>query len=262
MCQVLEISRASFYKWLNRKVPLQELENKELIKNIVDIYNKYEGIYGYRRIYIYIRLKLQKKVNHKRIYRLMKLIGLQAVIRRKRKKYIKSTPSCVAKNILNRKFNETIPNKKWVTDVTEFKLKNGNKVYLSSIYDLGSKKIISHEINTSNNNDFVFKTIKKAMRGRNTKGILLHSDRGYQYTSPSFKALLIEKGMIQSMSRVGKCIDNGPMENVWGIMKSELFKGSKKQRFENIKTAKLSINKYINFFNEDRITLKMAALIS
>lgn len=247
---------------MSRKAPRLEQENKELIGDIIDIFNKYEGIYGYRRIYIYIRLKLQKKVNHKRIYRLMKQIGLKAVIRRKRKKYIKSTPFYVAENILNREFNETIPNKKWLTDVTEFRLKTGQKAYLSAIYDLGSKKIISHEINLSNNNEFVFKTIKKAIRGRNTKGILLHSDRGYQYTSPSFKKILKENGMIQSMSRVSKCIDNGPMENVWGIIKSELFKGSKMHSFENIDKAKRSINRYINFFNEDRITLKMAALIS
>lgn len=247
---------------MSRKAPRLEQENKELIGDIIDIFNKYEGIYGYRRIYIYIRLKLQKKVNHKRIYRLMKQIGLKAVIRRKRKKYIKSTPFYVAENLLNREFNETIPNKKWLTDVTEFRLKTGQKAYLSAIYDLGSKKIISHEINLSNNNEFVFKTIKKAIRGRNTKGILLHSDRGYQYTSPSFKKILKENGMIQSMSRVSKCIDNGPMENVWGIIKSELFKGSKMHSFENIDKAKHSINQYIKFFNEDRITLKMAALIA
>ncbi len=247
---------------MSRKAPLLELENKELISDIIDIYDKYEGIYGYRRIYIYIRLKLQKKVNHKRIHRLMKQLGLKAVIRRKRKKYIQNTPAYVAENVLNREFNETVPNKKWLTDVTEFRLNNGQKAYLSSIYDLGSKKIISHEINLSNNNEFVFKTLKKAMKGRNTKDILLHSDRGYQYTSPTFKKLLKDNGMIQSMSRVSKCIDNGPMENVWGILKSELFRGSKKHSFENIEKAKYSINQYIKFFNEDRITLKMAAFIA
>ncbi|WP_239733561.1 MULTISPECIES: IS3 family transposase, partial [unclassified Mammaliicoccus] len=90
---------------------------------------QYQGIYGYRRIYIYIRLKLNKRVNHKRVYRLMKQLKLKAIIRRKAKRYKLFTPEVTAQNILNRSFNESKKNKKWLTDVTEFKLKNGNKIY-------------------------------------------------------------------------------------------------------------------------------------
>lgn len=233
------------------------------MKDIIDIYNKYNGIYGYRRIYIYLRLKLRKKVNHKRVYRLMNKLYLKAVIRRKKKRYIKSNPDITALNILNRKFDEKHPNKKWLTDVTEFKLKNGKKIYLSAIYDLGSKKIISYELNTSNNNRFVFNTLKKAVGVvKKTEGIILHSDRGYQYTSTSFKIMLDHLGIEQSMSRPGRCIDNGPMEGVWGIMKSELFRGEKHIIFDNKNSAVKVIDSYIEVFNKDRITLKMATLIS
>ncbi|WP_189506131.1 DDE-type integrase/transposase/recombinase, partial [Mesorhizobium sp. M2D.F.Ca.ET.233.01.1.1] len=124
--------------------------------------------------------------------------------------YIKTTPEITAHNILNRKFEEQIPNKKWLTDVTEFKLSNGKNLYLSAIYDLGSKQIISHKLSTSNNNKFVLDTLKKAVKlVPNTEGILLHSDRGYQYTSRLFKVTLEQLGIKQSMSRPGCCIDNG-----------------------------------------------------
>lgn len=229
MCSVLNISRSSYYKWLHRTPSQHELENQELMKDIIDIYNKYNGIYGYRRVYIYLRLKLRKKVNHKRIYRLMRKVKLKAAIRRKKKRFIKVKPDITALNLLNRNFEEQRPNKKWLTDVTEFKLKNGKKLYLSAIYDLGSKKIISYDLSTSNNNKFVLDTLKKAVKNVHTEGILLHSDRGYQYTSIPFKVMLDQFGIKQSMSRPGRCIDNGPMEGVRRTLKSELFRGKSVQ---------------------------------
>ncbi|SUM37551.1 transposase [Mammaliicoccus fleurettii] len=241
----------------------REIENNTLMEDINDIYHQYQGIYGYRRIYIYIRLKLNKRVNHKRVYRLMKQLKLKAIIRRKAKRYKLFTPEVTAQNILNRSFNESKKNKKWLTDVTEFKLKNGNKIYLSAIYDLGSKTILSYELSSSNNNQLVFNTLEKAVKQvKNTKGIIFHSDRGFQYTSRSFKAKLKKHKMIQSMSRVGCCIDNGPMESVWGMMKSEIYKGNKNFSFINYEQAVNELTKYIHFYNTNRITLKMAESIA
>lgn len=262
LCQKLNISRSSYYKWLHQLPTTRDITNRVLKNDIVNIYKKYDGIYGYRRIYLYIRLRMKKSVNHKRIYRLMKSLGLKAMIRRKKKRYVPSIPKIKAENLLNREFNESKGNKKWLTDVTEFKLKTGNKVYLSAIYDLGSNKIISHEISTSNNNELVFNTFKKAIKNNNTKGIIMHNDRGYQYTSRQFKYMLDQREMIQSMSRPGHCIDNGPMEGVWGTIKSELFKGNKKFKFESFDIARRELNNYIEFFNKERISLKMATLIS
>src|SRR5699024_7132919 len=87
LCSVLGINRSSYYKWTNRKPSKREIENNTLMEDINDIYHQYQGIYGYRRIYIYIRLKLNKRVNHKRVYRLMKQLKLKAIIRRKTKRY-------------------------------------------------------------------------------------------------------------------------------------------------------------------------------
>lgn len=262
MCRILGISRASYYKWVHYQSSELELENEQLKREIESIYHKYNGIYGYRRIYIYIRLKLGKQVNRKRIYRLMKELNLKAVIRQKRKPYRRSTPQITSENKLNRQFDIDTPNKVWLTDVTEFKIKEGSKIYLSAIYDLGAKRIVSYELGPSNNNQLVFKTFNQAIeKVENTKGILFHSDRGFQYTSKTFKHMLDECGMIQSMSRVSKCIDNGPMEGVWGTIKSEIFRGNKHFKFNSVEEATKTIHDFILFFNHERITLKMADFV-
>lgn len=156
------------------------MDNEQLKQNIETIYHKYKGIYGYRRVYIYIRKYLNKKVNYKRVYRLMKTLKLAAVIRFKRKPYRRSTPQITTVNILNRQFEVASPNTTWLTDVTEFKIKDGRKIYLSAIYDLGTKRIVSYELDLSNNNMLVFSTLEKAVQQvQNTKGILFHSDCGF-----------------------------------------------------------------------------------
>ena len=155
---------------------------------------------------------LGKCYNHKRIYRLMKSINLQSVIRRKKKRYIKSTPQITAENILNRDFSEATPNKKWLTDVTELKLNNGTKAYLSAILDLGDNSIVSYVLGHSNNNQLVFDTFDLAIKNNHKAKPLFHSDRGFQYTNKIFKLKLDSISATQSMSRVGRCIDNGPME--------------------------------------------------
>ncbi|WP_353462528.1 IS3 family transposase [Mammaliicoccus sciuri] len=260
ICAALEISRASYYKWKNREVSESERFNNELKDEIFRIYHEHDGIYGYRRIYIYLRLYTKFQVNHKRVYRIMKKYGLKAVIRKKRRQYKLSKPEITSQNILNRKFTTSKVNKVWLTDVTEFKLKNGSKVYLSAIYDLGAKKVISHVVSSQNNNKLVYDTFNKAIIKRNTEGIIFHSDRGFQYTSVLFREMIKNASMKQSMSRVGRCIDNGPMEGFWGLLKSEVFK-DKPQTFNDIKHATKQINEYIKFYNSKRISLKMAALI-
>ena len=110
----------------------------------------------------------------------MKSVKLTAVIRRKRKKYIQSTPQITAENVLNRQFVADNSNEKWLTDVTEFKLTNGNKAYLSAILDLGDNSIVSYVLGKSNNNKLVFDTLDKAIESNPTATPLFHSDRGFQ----------------------------------------------------------------------------------
>jgi transposase InsO family protein len=251
------ISRSSFYKWANRDKSALENENKMLVDEIIKIYEDVDGIYGYRRMTMNLNRKLDQNFNHKRIYRLMKLVGLQSVIRRKRKRYMKSNPQQVAENILNRKFTADKPNQKWLTDVTEFKYGNSKKAYLSAILDLNDNSIVAYVLGHSNNNELVFKTLDLALTASPGAKPMLHSDRGFQYTSYGFKRKLILAEMTQSMSRVGKCIDNGPMEAFWGILKCEKYYLNKYNTYEELSYA---IDDYISFYNNKRLQKKLNGL--
>jgi len=251
------IPRSSYYKWVNRKESVLETENKVLMTEIIKIYEEVDGIYGYRRMMMNLNRRLGQIYNHKRIYRLMRISGLQSVIRRKRKRYIKSTPQHVAENVLNREFTADKLNMKWVTDVTEFKYGNSQKAYLSAIMDLHDKSIVAYVLGHSNNNNLVFKTLDIALLVSPGASPMIHSDRGYQYTSHEFKRKLDAAWMTQSMSRVGKCIDNGPMEGFWGILKCEKYYLHKYNEYEDLSNA---IDEYIRFYNNKRLQKKLNSL--
>ena len=151
------------------------------------------------------------QVNAKRILRLMRILHLKSVCRRRRRNYVKSTPEVTAENILNREFHAERFGEKWLTDVTEMKYGASGKAYLSAILDLADKSIVSFVIGHSNNNALVFETFDTAHENHPDAKPLFHSDRGYQYTSKSFRKKLNKAGMTQSMSRVSGCIDNGPV---------------------------------------------------
>lgn len=222
-----------------------------------NLHYQLEGIYGYRRMKLNINRKLEKKFNHKRIYRLMKIAGIQSVIRRKRKRYIHSTPQHVAENILNREFKASKPNEKWVTDVTELKYGTSKKAYLSAILDLYDGSIISYVLGHSNNNALVFETLDQAISSLDKEQPLIHSDRGYQYTSNGFKKRINDANLTHSMSRVGRCIDNGPMESFWGTFKCEKYYLHKYLTFDELSTA---VEEYIEFYNYNRYQEKLNGL--
>ncbi|MDQ0167954.1 IS3 family transposase, partial [Bacillus horti] len=176
-------------------------------------------------------------------------LHLKSVCRRKRKTYIQSTPQVTAENILNREFSSTEFGTKWLTDVTEMKYGTQSKAYLSAILDLADKSIVSFVIGHSNNNDLVFTTFDLAHQAHPNARPIFHSDRGYQYTSKKFKKKLDEAEMIQSMSRVSRCIDNGPMESFWGMLKSEMYYLARFRTYEELEAA---IIDYIEYYNRHR----------
>lgn len=187
----------------------------------------------------------------------MKSMNLTAVIRKKRKKYMYSPPQVTAENALNRDFTAARPNEKWLTDVTEFKLTTGKKAYLSAILDLNDNSIVSYVVGPSNNNNLVFDTLDQAIATNPNAKPLFHSDRGFQYTSKIFKIKLDKIEATQSMSRVGRCIDNGPMEGFWGTLKSEMYYLKK---FETIEELKQAIDEYIEFYNTKRLQRKLKGM--
>ncbi len=257
LCKIANVSRSGFYKWLNRSKSNSEYENEKLIPLIKEAYEEKDGILGYRQMTIKLRREKGLVINHKRVYRLMKVLGLKSVCRKKRYNYIKSTPEITAENVLGRNFRAENTCKKWLTDVTEFKYGEGQKAYLSAIFDLGDRSIVSYVIGHSNNNALVFETFDLAVSANPEAKPIFHSDRGFQYTNRTFKKKLDDAGMTQSMSRVGRCLDNGPMEGFFGILKSEMFYGKRFKTFDDLKEK---IVEYIEFYNEKRYQKRLRCM--
>jgi putative transposase len=219
---------------------------KELIKSI---YHKHKGRYGYRRITDELNNK-GLVINHKTVLRLMKLIGLKSIIRVKKYKSYKGDQGKIAPNLLERNFKAEAPNQKWATDITEFNLL-GKKLYLSPIIDLFNQEIISYELTERPVFNQVVMMLKKAFKKiPNNINLMLHSDQGWQYQMKQYQYLLKEKGIIQSMSRKGNCLDNAIIENFFGTLKSELFYI---QKFASVEELKHEIKQYINYYNNERI---------
>ena len=152
------------------------------------------------------------------------------------------------------------PNEKWLTDVIEFKWYEGNKIhklYLSAILDLCDRRIVSYVLGEHNNNPLVFKTFDKAVLANPDAHPLFHSDRGFQYTNRTFHHKLVQAGMTQSMSRVAHCIDNGPMEGFWGILKRERYYG---RRFTSKHELVQMIQQYIRYYNTRRVQRNLGLL--
>ena len=260
LCESLHICRSAYYKWLKREPSQHQKTNEQLIEWIKELYGEQNGILGYRKMTITINRTYDVNYNKKRIYRLMQILHLKSVCRKKKYNYIKSTPEVTAENVLNREFYADAPNEKWLTDVTEFKYYVGTevkKLYLSAILDIYDRRIVAYKIGVSNNNQLVFDTFDEAIENNPTAHPLFHSDRGFQYTNKTFHSKLMKAGMRQSMSRVGRCIDNGPMEGYWGILKSEMYYLKKFTSQEELTQA---IENYIDFYNTKRFQLKLKCM--
>lgn len=247
LLNLTKMARSSFYYHQKQGKLTDKYETiKELIKSI---YNKHKGRYGYRRI----TDEIQNRgiiINHKTVFRLMNLLGLKSVIRVKKYKSYKGEQGKIAPNILERNFKATAPNQKWATDITEFNV-SGKKLYLSPIIDLFNQEIISYELTERPVFNQVVMMLKKAFKRLPKRvDLILHSDQGWQYQMKQYQYLLQQKGITQSMSRKGNCLDNAIIENFFGILKSELFYIKK---FRTIAELKTEIKEYINYYNNERI---------
>lgn len=247
LLNLTNMARSSFYYHQNQsKLPDKYKAIKELIKSI---YSKHKGRYGYRRI----TDEIQNRgiiINHKTVFRLMNSLGLKSIVRVKKYKSYKGEQGKIVPNILERNFKATAPNQKWATDITEFNV-SGKKLYLSPIIDLFNQEIISYELTERPVFNQVVVMLKKAFRKiPNNTNLTLHSDQGWQYQMKQYQQLLQQKGITQSMSRKGNCLDNAIIENFFGILKSELFYIKK---FRTIAELKTEIREYINYYNNERI---------
>jgi transposase InsO family protein len=228
----------------------------EIKERIQAIFHHHQGRYGYRRVHLELRNQ-SCLLNPKTVQKLMNQLKLKSTVRPKRYQSYQGSVGKVAPNTLNRQFTAHAPNQKWVTDVTEFNIK-GEKVYLSPILDLFNQEIIAYEISDTPRLSSVTQMLASAF-ARLTKEDkpLLHSDQGWQYQMTAYQQDLQKKGVRQSMSRKGNCLDNAVMENWFGIMKTEFYYN---QKFDNVDTFKRGLKEYIHYYNHERIKQKLKGL--
>ena len=218
---------------------------------------------GYRRINDDLYRNYGIKINDKRVLRICRARDIKSTIKYANHGCTRQAdnPQFIAENLLNREFTASKPNEKWLTDVTEFKWydenKDKHKVYLSAIMDLCDRVIVSYVLRDSNDNKLVFDTFDLAVERNPDAKPIFHSDRGFQYTNNVFHQKLVDQGMVQSMSRVAHCIDNGPMEGFWGILKRECYYG---RRFTSRKSLVQTIEDYIYYYNNQRIQRNLGIL--
>ena len=233
-------------------------KNKAIKTEIQAIYDEHKGNYGYRRIYLELRNR-GFVVNHKKVQRLMKVMGLAARIRRKRKySSYKGEVGKKADNLIKRQFEGSKPYEKCYTDVTEFALPEG-KLYLSPVLDGYNSEIIDFTLSRSPNLKQVQTMLDKAFPADSYSGTILHSDQGWQYQHQSYHDFLESKGILPSMSRKGNSPDNGMMESFFGILKSEMFYGFEKS-YQSLDELEEAITDYIFYYNNKRIKAKLKGL--
>lgn len=220
---------------------------------ICKIYDQHKGRYGYRRITSQLHND-GITLNHKTVQKLMVEMGLYGKRKKAKYKSYKGEIGKIAPNVIDRDFVATTPNQKWTTDVTEVKIKD-KKIYLSPILDMFNGEIISYTISYHPDLKMAMKMLDKAFSKTDIpKGLILHSDQGWHYQHLSYQKALKDKGIVQSMSRKGNCLDNAMMENFFGLMKSELLY---LQEWDSVEQFAKELVKYIRYYNNDRIKLRL-----
>ena len=254
LLSVAQLPRATYYYQANRhKRPDKYAQIRE---EMACIFHDHRGRYGYRRM----TLELHNRgynINHKTVQRLMREDGLVCLVRMKKYRSYKGKVGKIAPNLLERNFIAAAPNQKWVTDVTEFSL-FGQRLYLSPILDLHSQDIVSYTISERPVLSLVTGMLEKAFTViPDNTNLILHSDQGWHYQNKQYQRLLKKKGVQQSMSRKGNCLDNAVMENFFGHLKSELLY---LQDFTSIEHFKTELIAYLYYYNNRRIKAKLKGL--
>lgn len=246
--------RSTYYYYVKQS---KKSDKYKVIKEqITAIYHENQGRYGYRRI----TLELHNRgycINHKTVQRLMEELHLKCLVRMKKYRSYKGEIGKIAPNLIQRDFKADAPNQKWTTDITEFAL-FGTKLYLSPILDMYNGEIISYSISEHPVLGQVMDMLDKAFKKIPDKtDLIFHSDQGWQYQHKQYQQRLKEKGIRQSMSRKGNCLDNAIMENFFGLLKSELLY---LRDFDSFEEFRAELETYIEYYNNHRIKSKLKGL--
>ncbi|QQQ86171.1 IS3 family transposase [Peptacetobacter hiranonis] len=261
LCKISNVSKSGYFKWLKHQKTYNDIRNEKIANIIEKIHSDYPDK-GYRRIRDDLYRYYNINVNDKRILRICRVLQIKSTIKYKNNGCTiqNQHPTYTTENILNRNFKADAPDEKWLTDVSEFHYYvNGEKhrLYLSAILDLYDRRIVAYTIGDSNNTELVYNMFDFAVKNNPKAHPIFHSDRGYQYTNRTFHSKLVAAGMTQSMSRIARCIDNGPMEGFWGIIKRERYYGKK---FNSRRELVDMIENYINYYNNSRLQRKLGVL--
>jgi putative transposase len=248
------IPRSTFYSILSRlDRPDRHASLREAIREICA---EHQGRYGYRRVTLDLRER-GLIANHKLVMKLMKEEQLTCQVRMKKYRSYRGEIGKVAPDLIQRDFSATAPNQKWTTDITEFSL-FGSTLYLSPILDMFNSEIVDYTISDRP----VFKQVTDMVKAAFSKipdrtNLIFHSDQGWQYQHRDYQKMLQDKGVRQSMSRKGNCLDNSIIENFFGLLKSELLY---LQDFESLEHFKRELVEYIDYYNNRRIKLKLKGM--
>ncbi|WP_116689286.1 IS3 family transposase [Gardnerella vaginalis] len=255
LLHAIGMPRSTYYFEIS-KSHVVYMRNKDLMELIQEIFAHHKGRYGVRRVHGEL-VNRGFRVNHKRVQRLMRIMRLAG--KRPKEKYHSYLGEVgrVAANIINRDFSTTAPLQKWTTDVSQFTFQWG-KCYLSPILDMHTNEIISYDLSKHPDLKQVRRMLSKAFKRFLTfKGLVFHSDQGWQYRHDYFISSLKEHGIIQSMSRKANCYDNGIMESFFGRMKNEMYYGHEHE-FASFAEFSQAVREYIYYYNNERIQKKTA----
>ncbi|WP_420555454.1 IS3 family transposase [Neptuniibacter marinus] len=254
LLKACELSRSVFYYQCQA---LQKPDNYAREKVVIrQIFDEHKGRYGYRRILLALRA-FDIWLNHKTVLRLMTALKLKSIVRPKRYQSYKGDIGKGAPHVLQRNFDAQKPNEKWVTDVTEFNVK-GQKIYLSPIIDLFNREVVTYRTAKSARLPLVTDMLEEAVEGlKECECPIFHSDQGWQYRNPLTQKILSERGLTQSMSRKGNCLDNAAAESFFAVLKTEMYH---QQEFKNADDLINQIDEYIEYYNTKRIKVKLKGL--
>ncbi|BAC13592.1 transposase in Marinococcus halophilus [Oceanobacillus iheyensis HTE831] len=253
ICECIGVPRATYYRWVQKSWEPTELEQL-----IIDICQSLKYRVGHRMVKKMLKGDHHILVNRNTVQRIMQKYKIQCRVKPKRKSKIAGESKCVVPNLLEQNFKAESPNQKWVTDITY--LPFGESImYLSTIMDLYNNEIVAYQVSHTQGVELVLDTLKTACNGRETKGLILHSDQGSQYTSYAFQGLAEEKGIITSMSRKGNCFDNAVIESFHSTIKSEEFYTHQKMRLTNSIVLE-KVESYMYYYNYIRPFSKLNCL--
>lgn len=256
LLQVAGLPRSTFY--YQCQASQRAHRQSALEARIRTVYDEHKGRYGYRRITAALCNGVAEPVNHKCVQRLMQKMGLRALIRaKKRTWHVPGTSDAHVPNVLQRDFCATAPNLKWATDVTEFNI-SGQKLYLSACMDLYNGEIVAYRMARRPVFEMVSSMLEAALSRTNcVAGLIVHSDQGWHYKMQPYRAMLVRRGVEQSMSRKGNCFDNAAIESFFGTLKAEYFH---LERPDSIDALEAGVHDYVHYYNHERIKLRLQGL--